>query len=103
MKKTIRVNFYIFRSIGCSDGALHIKYNQKTLTETICTKIRFVLSRNIYVFLILWVHPRFVSLSQAVLKYTALPLCFLFRIQAYRSQFYLLQRLLARDGFYTHY
>lgn len=73
MKKAVTVNFYIFKNIRCSDGALHIKYNKKTLTETIYTKIRFVPSHNIYVFLILWVHPKFVSLHQAIFKYAALP------------------------------
>lgn len=77
MKKAVTVNFYIFKNIRCSDGALHIKYNKKTLTETIYTKIRFVPSHNIYVFLILWVHPKFVSLHQAIFKYTALPLHFI--------------------------
>lgn len=99
MKKAVTANVYIFKSIRCSDGALHIKYNKKTLTETIYTRIGFVPSHNNYCFLILWAPPKFVSLHQAIFKYTTLPLRFIPWLWAYASQFYLRPGLLARAAF----
>lgn len=62
IKKTTIVHFYIFKNVWFSNDALYVKYNKRALTKTTYTKIWFILSHNIYGFLLLWVHPKFVNL-----------------------------------------
>ena len=62
IKKITIVNFYIFKNVWFSNGALYVKYNKRALTKTTYTKTWFMLSHNIYGILLLWVHSQFVNL-----------------------------------------